>query len=143
MNSQIAGQAGDLHRRKGLGQTVEQGRARRRVGVAPAWQKRPDQRDAGAVPFDRNHQEVDAGAAEVPIGPVDGKRPGLALKPKQACDDARGDGTVKRHMLEEAVEAALHRGKLGPARHMGRQLQQADTALPHDQQHQPGQRLAP
>jgi len=67
---------------------------------------------------------------------------GLALKAQQRHHDAGGERAVEMDMLEEAVEAPLHRGERRIGLGMSCQPPQAHRALAHDEDHEPGQRLA-
>jgi hypothetical protein len=133
----VAGQRGDPHPRKGLAQTVEETYSGFGIGVPRRWQQRPQQRHADAVPLDREHQEIDLGPSEVPVGPVDRQNPRLAIKAKEIDGDLGGACPVQPDKLEEPIEAPPHRSGLSRAVHMRRQPPQAHRAVSHDQQHQP------
>jgi hypothetical protein len=72
-------------------------RALGRVRVSRRRQLRPQQRDAHAVPDHRDHQDVNRGLAEIPVGAIDRQNPWLAGKPQQVDHHARRERAVEPH----------------------------------------------
>ncbi len=112
-----------------------------RVRVPGIWKKRPHQWNADTAPDHGDHENVDRGLAELPVGSVHCKEPLLSSQPLQADDDRRGQGSIQRDMLEEAVEPAADRTDFRRCIDMSGKPPQADRALAHDQERQPGQRF--
>jgi hypothetical protein len=129
--------------RKDALQPAEQVRALVRRRIAGLRQKREDQWNADAAPFDRDHQDVDRCLAEIPIGAVDGEHPWLALEAKQRNHKSGCGSRVKPHELEEAVEASAHGIRPRLRRHMRRQPPQRHRAETQNQQNQPAQCFLP
>ena len=105
----VAHQRCDLHVGDCLTKPIEKVRTRLRVRVPGIWKKRPHQWYADTVPDHGDHENVDRGLAELPVGSVHCKDPRLSSQPQQADDHRRGQGSIQRDMLEEAVEPAAHR----------------------------------
>ena len=125
-----------------FGQAVEELEAEGRIRVAAGGQKRPQKRDAGTAPVHRDHQDVDGSPAKKPVCAVDGEPPGSPFKAQQRHHDTGGQPAIEMDILEKPVEAPLHRGECGMGFGMGRQPPQADRALAHDEDHEPGERFA-
>jgi len=77
----VAHQRCDLQVGKRRAQAIQKLGAPRRVRVSSRWQQHPNERNAHAVPHHRDHQDVDRGLAEIPVGAIDRQNPGLAGKP--------------------------------------------------------------
>lgn len=137
----VAGERSDLHIWKDLMQPVEQLGALIRRGVAGLGQEGPQKRHADAVPHHRDHQDVDARPAEIPVGAVNRQHPGLVLQSQESNDNPRRIAGVDLHHLKEAIETPAHRCGLRARRRMRRQSPQANRAVPENQQHQPDQRF--
>ena len=139
----VAHERGDLDVGKRRAQAIEQVCPRPGVRVARRRQQRPDQRNAHAVPDDRNHQDVDRRLAELPVRAIHRQRPRLAAYAEQIHDHARRHGAIDLDVLEEPIEPSPHRVGRRRRRHMRGEAPQADRPAPHDQKRQPRQRLAP
>lgn len=137
----VAHQRCDLHVGNSFAEPVKKVGTRLCVRIPGSWQERPNQRNANAVPDDRNHEDVDRGLAELPVGSVHGEDPRLSTQTQQANDHRGGQGPIQCDMLEETIEPAAHRADLCRRIDMGCKPPQADRALAHYQERKPGQRF--
>ncbi len=85
-------------------QPIEQIGSRFGVGVSDRGQQNPDQRNANAVRDHGDHQNVDAGLAELPVRGIHRQRPRFTAYAQQIGERLRRHGAVQPDMLEKPIE---------------------------------------
>lgn len=110
-----------------------------RVGIAALGafgQNPPCDGQAHAVENDADHQDVDVGSAELPVGAIHGKNPapgGFRGHRQHKCSDP---ACRQRAGSEEALESPVNRFGLGGGEGMAGEPDERHGALADDRQHQ-------
>lgn len=139
----VGQQGGDLGRAEDGEEAFHQVDALFGVGVARLIQHGPEQRHRDAAPGDAEHQEVDVGLAELPVGAVHRQPPG-AFADRDEPNQQAGQGTlVDLEAAEEALQPLVVGIHLGLAAEPGGQLGQADAADLEQGQQELGEEIEP
>ena len=100
-----------------------QGDALLRRAIPGVTQKGPHERDAVAFGNHGEHEDVDVGFADLPVGPVHAEIPAVRIA-DQGHHDADAPIIGQEHLLEETLQATVGGRNLGASRTLRRNVGQ-------------------